>query len=63
MKLGKEFDRADAAAALFHVMTFQRQATVQPFVVTDLRAHVMGVLNRGEIQIPAPDKRTHPGDK
>ena len=54
--LGEELDLADAALTEFHVMPLDRQPPIQPTVFADAQAHVMGVLDRCEIQMLAPDK-------
>ena len=54
--LGEELDLADAALAEFHVVVFDGEATVQPAMFADAQAHVMGVLDGGEIKVFAPDK-------
>ena len=55
--LGEEFDLADTALTEFHVMPLDRHGTVQATMLADAQAHVMGILNRREIEMFAPDKR------
>ena len=55
--LGEEFNLADAADAQLHVVAFDLYRAMQPAMVADAQPHVMGVLDRREIQVLAPDKR------
>ena len=55
--LGEELDLADAPPSQLDVMTRQGQRPAQPLVRADSQPHVMGVLDGGEIEVPAPDER------
>ena len=53
--LGEELDLADAAPAQLEVMARHADA-VQPLVVADAAAHLVRVLDGGEVEMPPPDK-------
>ena len=54
--LGEELDLADAALPQLDVVVLQPDGAMQAAVVADAQAHVMGVLDRGKVQMLAPDK-------
>ena len=54
--LGEEFDLADTALTQLQIVPGHLDRTAQPLVGANAQPHVMGILNRGEIQMLAPDK-------
>ena len=54
-RLGEELDLADAARAQLHIVALDHDLAVQPPVIADAKAHVMGVLDRDEVEVLAPD--------
>ena len=58
--LGKELDLPDAARPQLQVAPLKRGATVKPLVIADAQAHVVGVLDGGEVQMPPPDEGRQP---
>ena len=55
-RLGEKLDLPDAAAPQLHIMPRQRDRPRQPLMLADRKTHVMGVLDRGKVQVLAPDK-------
>ncbi len=55
--LGEELDLADAAAAELHVVPLDRLRAGQAAMLADAQAHVVGVADRVEVEMAAPDER------
>ncbi len=54
--LGEELDLADAALAELDVVAGDLERSGQALVLADALAHVVGVLDGGEVEVPAPDE-------
>ena len=55
--LGEELDLADAALAELEVVAGHPDRAGEALVGADAAAHVLGVLDRGEVEVAAPDER------
>ena len=62
-RLGEELDLADAAAAQLHVVPRQADFGGQGLVLADQQPHVVRVLDRREVQMPAPHEGRQRGEE
>ena len=54
--LGEELDLADAALAELQVVAGHLDRAGEALVGADAQPHVVGVLDRGEVEVAAPDE-------
>ena len=61
--LGEELDVADAALAELEVVAGEAEGAGEALVGADAAADVLGVLDGGEVEVPAPDEGAEAGEE
>ena len=61
--LGEKFDLSDAADPKFQIVALHSDRPMQAAMIADPQAHVMRILNRGKVEMFAPDERRQRGQK